>query len=76
MLVYHIPAEPSRWDTMTKDASEFEGMMAKKNDEFECAENDLILKTFSGIRNKIVGTGSHEAFISSMNRTGAAAAST
>ena len=38
--------------------------MEKRNDEFECAENEVILKCFSGIRNKIVGTGSHEAFIS------------
>ena len=61
-LVYHIPAEPSRWNSMLKQST-IEGM-EKRNDEFECAENELILKAFSGIRNKIVGTGGHEAFIS------------
>ena len=46
ILVYHIPAEPSRWNFKAVE----EGAMVQRNDEFECAENDLILKTFNGIR--------------------------
>lgn len=51
-LVYHMPAEPGILSKVQQ------GSMVKKRDEFECAENALLLKTFSGIRNKIVGTGS------------------
>ena len=50
VLVYHIPAEPSRFNQNAAG-------MVKKKDEFECAENELILKTFSGIRNRLMGTG-------------------
>jgi len=31
--------------------------LVKKKDEFECAETEYLLKTFSGIRNKTVGLG-------------------
>jgi len=51
-----MPAEPS---TFKKNA---EGMV-KRKDEFECAENDLILKTFTGIRNKLMGTAGDVAFV-------------
>ena len=50
LLVYHMPAEPSAFNRNA------EGMV-KRKDEFECAENELLLKTFQGIRNKLVGTG-------------------
>ena len=50
-LVYHLPVEAGILSRGN------EGQMVKKRDEFECAENALLLKTFSGIRNKIVGTG-------------------
>ena len=56
VLVYHMPAEPS---TFNKNV---EGMV-KRKDEFECAENDLILKTFVGIRNKLMGTAGDVAFV-------------
>ena len=56
VLVYHIPAEASRFNANP------EGMV-KKKDEFECAENELILKTFVGIRNKMMGTGGDAAFV-------------
>ena len=49
VLVYSIPAEPT---LLNRNA---EGMVIR-TDEFECAENDLILKTFVGIRNKMMGT--------------------
>ena len=55
-LVYHIPAEPTRFSPNA------EGMV-KKKDEFECAENELILKTFVGIRNKLMGTAGDSAFM-------------
>ena len=55
-LVYHIPAEPTRFNPNV------EGMV-KKKDEFECAENDLILKTFVGIRNKLMGTAGDQQFL-------------
>ena len=54
-LVYHMPAEPS---TFNPNA---EGMV-KRKDEFECAENELITKTFRGIRNKLMGTAGDVAF--------------
>ena len=54
-LVYHMPAEPS---TFNPNA---EGMV-KRKDEYECAENDLITKTFVGIRNKLMGTAGDVAF--------------
>ena len=54
MLVYHVPAEPS---TFNRNA---EGMV-KRKDEFECAENELLLKAFSGIRNKLA-TSTSESF--------------
>ena len=56
ILVYHMPAEPS---TFKKNV---EGMV-KKKDEFECAENELILKTFKGIRNKLMGAPGDSAFV-------------
>lgn len=56
MLVYHMPAEPS---TFNKNV---EGSMVKRKDEFECAENELIIKTFVGIRNKLMGTAGDVAF--------------
>ena len=55
-LVYHVPAEPTRFNPNA------EGMV-KKKDEFECAENDLILRTFVGIRNKQMGTAGDAAFM-------------
>ena len=55
VLVYHMPAEPT---LINRNA---EGMV-KKRDEFECAENDLILKTFVGLRNKLMGTAGDIAF--------------
>ena len=55
VLVYHMPAEPTMFN------KEVEGMV-KKKDEFECAENELILKTFVGIRNKLMGTAGDAAF--------------
>ena len=54
-LVYHMPAEPS---TFNPNA---EGMV-KRKDEYECAENELITKTFRGIRNKLMGTAGDIAF--------------
>ena len=39
-----------------------DGKLTKKKDEFECAEVDLLMKTFSGIRNKTVGLGMMDAF--------------
>ena len=51
VLVYHMPAEPTAFNRNA------EGMV-KRKDEFECAENELLLKTFKGIRNKLVGTAS------------------
>ena len=56
LLVYHMPAEPS---TFNKNV---EGAMVKRKDEFECAENELIIKTFVGIRNKLMGTAGDVAF--------------
>ena len=56
VLVYHMPAEPT---TFNPNA---EGMV-KKRDEFECAENDLITKTFCGIRNKMMGTAGDVQFV-------------
>ena len=56
VLVYHIPAEPT---LINRNA---EGMVLK-TDEFECAENDLILKTFVGIRNKMMGTAGDPKFV-------------
>lgn len=54
MLVYHVPAEPS---TFNRNA---EGMV-KRKDEFECAENEILTKAYSGIRSKLVQNAS-EAF--------------
>jgi len=51
-----MPAEPT---TFNPNA---EGMV-KKRDEFECAENDLITKTFCGIRNKMMGTAGDVQFV-------------
>ena len=51
ILIYHVPSG--------KDA---EGTMVRRNDEFECAENELILKTFIGIRNKLMGTAGSAAY--------------
>ena len=48
-LVYHVPAEPS---TFNRNA---EGMV-KRKDEFECAENEILLKAYSGIRSKLVSS--------------------
>ncbi len=56
VLVYHMPAEPT---TFNPNA---EGMV-KKKDEFECAENELITKTFVGIRNKLMGTAGDAKFV-------------
>ena len=56
MLVYHIPAEPS---TFNPNASG----MVKKTDEFQCAENELITKTFVGIRSKLMGTAGDAKFV-------------
>ena len=56
ILVYSIPAEP----TYLKPNAEG---MVQKTDEFECAENDLILKTFVGIRNKMMGTAGDPQFV-------------
>ena len=61
VLVYHMPAEPSTFNKFSRSAAT-EGGMVKRKDEFECAENELILKTFTGIRNKLMGTGSDIAF--------------
>ena len=65
-LVYHMPAEPS---TFNKNV---EGMV-KRKDEFECAENDLVLKTFVGIRNKLMGTAGDVAFVGHKFQSKAAA---
>ena len=56
VMVYHMPAEATRFNPNA------EGMV-KKKDEFECAENDLMLKTFTGIRNKLMGTAGDAAFV-------------
>ena len=56
ILVYHVPQEPG---TFKRNV---EGGMVKKKDEFECAENEMILKTFTGIRNKLMGTAGDVAF--------------
>ena len=56
VLVYHMPAEPS---TFGKNV---EGSMVKRKDEFECAENELLTKTFVGIRNKLMGTAGNAAY--------------
>ena len=50
ILIYHVPSG--------KD----DGNMVKRNDEFECAENELILKTFIGIRSKLMGTAGSAAY--------------
>jgi hypothetical protein len=42
VLVYHISEDDK---------------MIKKKDEYECAETETILKTFGGLRNKIMGLG-------------------
>ena len=55
-LVYHMPAEPSMFK------QQVEGLV-KKTDEFECAENELICKTFVGIRNKLMGTAGDAAYV-------------
>ena len=57
ILVYHLPAEPSRFSRFA------EGEMVRRTDQFECAENEAILKTFTGIRNKMMGTGGDVAFV-------------
>lgn len=57
VLVYHMPAEPTTFKRTVA-----EGEMVKRKDEFECAENELILKTFVGIRNKLMGTAGDQAF--------------
>ena len=49
ILVYHVPSSDNTG-------------MVKRKDEFECAENELLLQTFVGIRNKIVGTAGDAAF--------------
>ena len=51
-----MPAEPSMFK------QQVEGLV-KKTDEFECAENELICKTFIGIRNKLMGTAGDAAFV-------------
>ena len=51
-LVYHMPV-------IKKNVEE----MVKRKDEFECAEIDLILQTFKGIRNKLMGTAGDSAFL-------------
>ena len=56
-LVYHMPCEASTFKRKV------EGGMEKRKDEFECAENDLITKTFVGIRNKLMGTAGSSAFM-------------
>ena len=56
ILVYHMPAEPSRFKMLK------EGDMVKREDQFECAENELILKTFAGLRSKLMGTAGDNAF--------------
>lgn len=61
VLVYHMPGEPSKFNKFSRSAATESGMV-KRKDEFECAENDQILKTFTGIRNKLMGTGSDIAF--------------
>lgn len=50
-----MPAEPGPFNPNA------EGMV-KKSDQFECAENELLLKTFAGIRNKLMGTAGDVAF--------------
>ena len=45
ILIYYLPAEPSRFSRYA------EGDMVKHTDQFECAENTEIIKTFNGIRN-------------------------
>ena len=47
-MVYHVPDE--------------DGKLSKKKDEYECAEVEALMKTFSGIRNKTVGLGLIEDF--------------
>ena len=42
VLVYHISEDDK---------------MIRKRDEYECAETESMLKTFSGLRNKIMGLG-------------------
>ena len=56
ILVYHLPAESSRFSRYA------EGEMVRRSDQFECAENEDILKTFMGIRNKMMGIGGDAAF--------------
>lgn len=56
VVVYHMPAEPSAFNRNA------EGMV-KRKDEFECCENELITKTFVGIRNKMMGTAGDAAFV-------------
>lgn len=51
VLIYHVPS-----------GKDVEGSMVRRNDEFECAENELILKTFVGIRNKLMGTAGSAAY--------------
>ena len=56
VLVYHMPAESS---TFNKNV---DGNMVRRKDEFECAENELLMKTFKGIRNKLMGTAGNAAY--------------
>ena len=52
-----MPVEPSTFNKAPMD-----GAMVKRKDEFECAENELITKTFVGIRSKLMGTAGMTAF--------------
>lgn len=58
-ITYHIPATESLFNKNPQG-------MERRTDEFDCAENEMILKAFKGIRNKMVGTGgiAHEKLIS------------
>ena len=47
-LVYYAQAEPSAFNNLM--SAESATTAKKRKDEFECAENTLILKTFAGIR--------------------------
>jgi len=37
--------------------------LVKKEEQFECCENERILKTFAAIRNKLQGTGAQSQFV-------------
>lgn len=46
-MVYHLPQDRLKANTD----------MARRTDSFECAEAEMLLTTFQGIRNRILGVG-------------------